>query len=393
MNYIAIAAFFAVMQFASDFIASKGASLTIYVILSTLMIVGGTYLYAQTMILSPNDIDVKTFAAFYFIIACITVSARAWHGDLGKMLNRFDTLAVLTVVLTVAGRLLHLPAIDESIRVCVITLCICLFAAMVEKTEQSNAVQASSPMRGRILLGGVFALFAGLVYLIVSYAGSGAKSVAEAVVWLGKAVLAGIVGIAAFILSQYMRFMRWIDSLTPDKEPIYAPPGGTSMELPEEVTEELTFSSPLWFKFFIVALILAIIIAVLYRLRNVKHVSKKRVLYQPVRVKRQSGFMAGLKAGFRKLAANIRFAINNIKYKNTVAGLLIKCEKNVPKDRKRLPKESPQAFLRRLAVDYPDNEEILEHLAKLAEIEFYKASKQHVPVELAKAVRAIKFYD
>lgn len=242
--------------------------------------------------------------------------------------------------------------------------------------EEADSVIQGAGAGGKLLLLLIVCVSLALTGGIVGLASGQIHSLVDIGLYLLRcigSVAAVIGGFFGKILTAILLFFVMLFPATPPqaREALWQ----QMEEHTEEVVEEASVVLPEWVMWlFLGCLLLILLGAVLYQLRGVRTQRKKQKKSRR-KIIRKSRLLLAFKKCLRHLAENLNFEWNYQKYKKTPQGLFVLAERTGKRHGcRRLPKESPGAYLRRL-------DPSLQQLAKLLDECYYAGASRKLTEE------------
>lgn len=296
-----------------------------------------------------------------------------------SILNCFDCSVIMLILLLVVSNLTDMPDADSAALMCLASMLVAILSLIAERSGRINAMGRSiegQRFAGSLLLIVIVLIIIGLSALIFLLAFGGIEQLA---VWM--AAVLGFAGTAALtagkgIANGFEAILEWLSRFikTDDVQ--------LELEMPQESfaippdAEKVEYAIPGWVLYVLIGII--VILVIVFIVKNISLDGHRPVeINKRVRVKRSGGLFDGVKRSLKAFASEIRYRYYCIRYKQSPAGLLVYCERHVPKEFARLSGESGEAFIRRVGVD-----DYSAEFAELIEKDFYSGKKTIVTKDL-----------
>ena len=369
----------------------KGIGFWQYAGLQALVTAAGAAFVFWCMGFGNADLKLKISTVVLYVITAVT-SAVAASAEIkpGALTIRFDCCVVMCTIILIAGHYMEMPLLPYSVAMLLLAMAAIAVTLTVMRADDREGAPGAAGRAVPFVLLIIICLISGAAYL---FAAGGAKKFTEALVAAVKAVAGAIGAALTFLWTQWTRFCAWLARLFPDRDfipEVITPDQPDAVELPEAVEPSRFGIIMAWIMTSL--LVLAILVAVFFALKNIRFKRKSRMRLDNRKAVRRGGLASGIRETFRKLKERLSYRIACIKYRNTAAGLLAWCESKVPRAERCRKGESGPCFLLRIAAGRAEEEEkALAGLAALVERDFYSSRKSMVPPELKAAVKRCRF--
>lgn len=267
------------------------------------------------------------------------------------VLNCFDASVVMIVILLLLKRAQEISGLEDAVIMCMISMAISILALISQRTSRLDYSRESisgSGVGGRVLLALVFLAVCGLSVLTFNVAFSGVEKLSDALSVGVKATGGFLFTVLKYILIGIEKFFAWLVDLFPgDVDMPLPPPEDPPVVINGDDIPQIRngITVPGWVYYVLAAA--AIILIIVFIARNISVGGKLVTVNRSKRVKRSK---TKRNSAFEKFRAELRYRLCRIRYRRSVPGLLLYCEKHAPKDMKRRKGESGESFLRRMAV-------------------------------------------
>ncbi len=395
MRFLPLTAVLLVIYFADCLLLRREISVAVYAALQLAFLAAAEVVLTRCVAVSPAKTGTLVLMGFFYgcMAAEMAVIAYAPSKE-SAVVMRFDLSAAMTALLLAGAHYFEIPAAHDALIMCIVSLAaglLALVAVRAGKTGTAGAVRGSGAL-GALFLAGVLAAAAALAALISTVFADGVRSVSEGVVHVGGTVVSAAGKGLKWLYLLVERLFIWLSRFAKPVPP-ELPAEDAAMEMGSGSAEEVLphFPVPPWAGAAAIVLASLLVIAVLLLLR--RHRMGRgalRIQRKQTTVKRENGFSAAVRALFSRLRAAARFRADCLRYRRSAAGLLVWCQRKVPRAERRRDGESGEAFLRRVAEK--DGCDRLCELAELVERQFYgSGSGTAVSAELYRCVRHMKF--
>ncbi|MBR5730666.1 MAG: hypothetical protein IKX89_01805 [Firmicutes bacterium] len=303
--------------------------------------------------------------------------------------HRFDACMIVLMLTMLAGHYLNVRAVPSAMVMSLTALVLLLAAVTASRIEKNGA---SGSRAGALILIVLFIAVAAAALLAGVFGTAGAGSAAAGIVSGIRAVFGAIGAGLAFVWSQWKRFCAWIATFFEPGE--YVPSDIEVPDDPQDLPEpaELSHASAVVFYVLTALVIAAVLYAVIRALSRARFRRSRGHKADNRTAVRSGGMWASLKEMMGELKRRISYRAACIRYRSTPAGLLAWCEARSRGRLRKLPSESGEAFLRRLAVHCTEEDRAaLLRLSDLVEQSFYGREEPVVDAALCKAVRSCSF--
>ena len=334
----------------------------------------------------PRDIRLTVFCAIaYLITAGISARSSAVEIRQQSLTARFDVSVILCVLLLLTGHYTELALLPNAVGLFLAAMLLSVIALTVMRSGDGAA---SGSAAGRVLPF-VLIVIIGLVSLVLyMFAAGGAGKLTGALLAAIKAVWHAAAAAIAFVWTQWTRFCGWLSRFFEPGEMIPVQPDTPPEDLLLPDYAEPSRAAVIVLYVMTALLVIALLAAVYYALRNIRLRRKDRGKLNNRKVRRKGSSLDGLKAAAGRFAEKLRYRLACARFRNTPAGLLAWCEKKVSKSEKIRTAESGPQFLLRLASSRGGaDKEALTELAELVEKDFYSSGRSSVGADLCAAVR------
>lgn len=395
LRILPLALLLVVEYYVNYILLKKGVNAAVFVLLQIALIAVGTLLLCRCwVVLEPRKTGTVTFLAAVFGTMQAAMAYFAYEPvKRNGLLLRFDLTVVMILIVLFAAEFRDLSALNCALTVCGIAMAAILLALITDQAGQASGASAVRGSRslGPIMVAAVLAVVAGLTALTITLFAGGARAVSSALVGGGKTLLAwGGRGVRA-IYGVMERVMQWLSRFVkePDAADLVAMGGGGGTELSGEEILPRNWL-PSWAGKAALLLVVAAVVVLLIRICGKtarRTLRTEQTENNPAR--RINGLSSALKTVFSRWRQKEMYYVDRIKLRNTAPGLLLRCERRVPKPLRRRAGESGEAFLRRLGECC--GEPALATLADALERSFYARSGEAVSEELSREIKKIKF--
>lgn len=392
LNYLLLSAIVLAAYFINMAVMRRGVPVPVFAIIELIIVGAGAFAFVKCVRLEPFALRTVIINCVIYCLGFFAAAYLAWTPtSSNSILIRFDCLAVMSLVMIVLDELLTMPGAKSALMMCWICLALTLLAAISLKSGaligRGRAVEGNAAL-GRIMLIVAFGLLGVIALAVIGFATVGFKSFSEFLLTILTAVVKWVKAALLYLYRLFERFMLWLAQFAKDVpvesgETEAVPP----MELP--AGEELAAQLPGWIYYVLIAIVAAILVFVVFKLRKHRAVRVVSHRYAAVKVQRESGLGKALRELLERLRILLRYRWNCLRLRRSAAGLLAWCERKSPEEFSRRTDESGPRFLRRLSAIF--GEQCLENLALLVERSFYSPHPVTVPPALYKSVRKLKF--
>ena len=397
LNYLPLCAALLLAYYLDRLMLHRGVPVPVFAVAQIVFVGLSAWMFTKCIYILPFKTGTVVMNCIIYCMGFLIACYVAWMPtNENGVLMRFDALAVMLIILLVLDHVLVLPAAGGATAMCGVCMALMLASGISMRSGRlsgrGSAVQGD-PAVGKILLGVVLAVMAGLAALLVMFATSGMKSFFGFIISTGKKCLNALFSALVWLYGLLERFMLWLSQFASDEPmgPIENPQMGGAVE-PDISGGELTTIPP-WIYPVLIAIVCAVIIFFIFRLRHVR-VGRVHYVSASVRIqKRQSGWKKALLELLRRFKSALVFRWRCLRRRKSAPALLVWCEGRVEKEYCRRPGESGESFLRRLS-GLPYAQELSEALGKLAdcvERSFYSPKPIAVPADVYKTIRHGKF--
>ncbi len=303
--------------------------------------------------------------------------------------HRFDACLIVLLLMILAGHYLDIKAVPSAMAVSLAALVLLLAAIIALRTENNGA---AGNRAGVIIPIALFVVVVAAALLIGAFGSDGAGSAAAGIVSGIKAVSGAIGAGLAFLWDRWKALCAWIATLFAPSE--YVPENIIQPDVPPDLPEpaELTRASVIVFYMLTALLIAAVLFAIIRILSRARFKRSRRVREENRAAVRTGGFWSAVKELLSAVRLKFSYRAVCVRNRNTPAGLLAWCEAKNRRKMKKLPSESGEAYLKRLAACCSgDDCAALTELAGLVERSFYSRDDASVDARLYKAVRSCRF--
>ncbi len=395
LNYLWLSAVMLAAYYINMVIMRRGVSVPVLAIINTILVAAGAYVFVKSVYLVPFQLRTVIINCIIYCLGFAVAAFIAWSPtNQNGILLRFDGLAVMCVLLIVLDEILVLPGAGGALGMCFVCLALSLLAAISIKSGalmgRGGAVEGNAAL-GRILLFVLFGILGALALVVIIFAASGFKSFSQFLLNIINAIVGGVKAVLRFLYEMLERFVTWLAQFF-DDAPMAAVgmEPGADMNLPPG--EEAMGSLPSWIYYVLIAIAVAAIVYIIFRLRKVRTTKVVRKAVVVTSVRRESGLKKALKELWERLRTELRFRYNCLRYGRSAPGMLVWCEKHAAEGMGRKTHESGQSFLRRLGTELGgESEKNLAELALLVERSFYSPKPATLPQELYRAIKKTKF--
>ena len=377
---------------------AKRAPVVLYLLLQPVMVAIGVWLCITGITLEPFHAKTVVITCVIFSFVILSAAYIAYfHVHKTGVLIRFDLSAFMVILLLILEKWLVFPARLPALILCILSLGLSLLSIIFLHFDRygKNPGHVSGSRRpGKTLF--ILCILAVLLctVLIVLFCTGAMEHAASGIIFVFKHAWLGLLaGIKWFYHLVYRFFMtlfsgHQVQNL-PDSD--YAD-SGFSMNLEEEALKEMPV--PVWFYIILGVIVAAVFVLIVLRLRRIRFRNRRMSSESSeIVTTRESHLRSAFAELFQTICQKIRFLINRIRYRRTVPGMVMWCERHASKDQKRKTMESAPAFLRRLA-ESSSSEESREELlsfADLTEQYFYApsdSSLENLPAARIKRIRS-----
>ena len=303
--------------------------------------------------------------------------------------HRFDACLIVLLLMILAGHYLEIKAVPSAMAMSLAALVLLLAAIIALRTENNGA---AGNRAGALIPTALFIVVIIAALLIGAFGSSGAGSAAAGIVSGIKAVFSATGAGLAFLWGRWKALCAWIATLfAPDE---YVPENIIEPDIPPDLPEpsELTRASIIVFYILTALLIAAVLFAIIRVLSRARFKRSSRIREENRAALRTGGFWSAVKELLGAVRLKLSYRAACVRHRMTPAGLLAWCEAKNRRKMKKLPSESGEAYLKRLAACCSgDDCAALTELAGLVERSFYSRDGASVDARLYKAVRSCSF--
>lgn len=390
-----MALFYIAVFLFNSFLSQRNAPLALYVGLQLILGAAAIGLFFLTAAMEPFSKGIMIFISI-FLVAGVFGCGYGAEEDFTpkKLIFYFDSMLVLLIILMLLDHLLGLVLARQVMYTCFAAIALSLFCLIAQRAarEKASLQGSGAPLLGRVLLGVLLAVILLLAFGLISFAAAGTQSLSEALFELLKWCGSTLKSLGIAFMNALERFMTWLVSFLPE-EKFDTLEGSVETSTIEGSHKSNHISIPRWVWYIIGTLVGLLLIKFFLSMLKERVGEDKAEAHTITQSTRSGTLFSGLKELLSILRAKITFRIACIRGRKTAPGLLLWCEKHVPKSARRQPDESGPAFLRRLSrLDLPDTQKkALLELGQAVEESFYSPVSPPLSPELYSLIRKIKF--
>lgn len=378
-------------------LSGRGVSLSLYVGLQLIFAGIGGALFQFSVSLAPGGTGTRILIGIIYACGAFTAGFAAPERIRQQtLIFCFDVQVILSALLLLLAHFIMLPALSPALGGCIAAMGAALAAMIVRRVGKDGlpGTARGSAGAGRALLVVLLALVVGVSALLVALAAGALEGLSAALVRFGGRASEAVKRAVLLAMGLVERVLLWLSRFV-DDAPVEAGPGLAATAAEETTLEGIAVDIPAWFYAAAGAIIAALLVLLLFRLRRERLTGKPRMRrrhYAAVQ-KREDRLIQALRRLFAALAGKLRYRAACVRYRRTVAGLLAWCERRAPRDKRRRRGESPGQFLTRVSgeVSGAESAGALTELAALAERAFYSHAPVPVSPGLYRAVRRCRF--
>lgn len=391
-----LAVFLLAVYYVNYILAAKGLSLSVYTGLQLVFAAAGTFVCVHSAALDPGGTGTKVVISIIYACEVFASAFLAMEPVKPKgLVLAFDIVVILAVILLLFDHFIQLLTVRSVLVMCFVSISltlVALIASRVEREDSSGAVKGD-PSAGRLLILGVFIVMAAVTVLIALFASDGVRSISQACLTALNWCVGAVKAAASFLLDLIEKLIMLLPSS--DEMPVDIEMSGAAMGGGDVIYETGEVHLPAYVGYIAGAVLVAVVIYVLFRLRR-ERAARRTVVRRRVRrvpAVRESGMGDALRRLFRAMSRALRYKVNCLRCRKTAPGLLAWCERRTRKTQRRRESESGEQFLLRLSRGELSDEQrqALSILAGLVERSFYSPRQAAVPPEIYKTVRSCRF--
>lgn len=394
LNYVLISAVMLGAYYINSIVMRRGMKVPLFVTLQLLLLAAGIFAFVKSIAIEPYELRTVIINCIIYCLGFAVAAYLSWMPtNHNGVLLRFDALAIMIVVMLTLDHVIGMPGAKGCLNMCYVSMALTLLSAVSIKSGallgRGSAVEGNGAF-GKILLGVVAAIAAGIALLVIVFAAGEVKSFSEFLLNILSTCLNALKTAFLWFFGLLERFFLWLSQFMDDSpmEAVGAMPMGGGVG---DGMEEVDVTLPGWLWVIPAAIALGVIVFIAMKLRKHSAVRIQTLSRPVVKARRESGLADALRALWAKLKTELLFRWNCLSKPNSAPALLVYWEKKAPGELKREAGESGEAFLLRLSALLDEGErESLMSLAGYVERSFYSPTPESVPRKLAKEIRKLK---
>lgn len=377
------------------FLVRRDVNLALFVGLQLLLAVCSVMLLINFGVIEPFHKGTVIFMSIFTVCGVLACAYTAGDPVQPKnLIFYFDSMVVLMILMLLFNHATVLFTVTSTLLMCFSAMVLSMLALISTRVvQEKQAVEnRTNHSHGRILI--VFAVLLILAFtaLLVIFASSGAHSLSQAAYSGLKWLLEALTSAVRMLMEKLEAFLLWLIKFLPDFSYDSAEEG-LAMETEGGTTSGLQIPLPRYFLYLGAGVLMILLIRFLLSMVRERSGRDTEAAIISTAAKRSGTLFSGLRLLLRDIGAWLRFHADCIRYRNTAPGLLLWCEKHVPKTKHRKTGESGPAFLLRLSQGELNEtqQNALIQLSHLTEQSFYSPTPIVVPDEICKTVKSCRF--
>lgn len=373
----------------------KSVNLAVFVGLQLLLAAVSVWLFIQLAEIEPFHTGTVIFMGIFTVggvFACAYTASDPVQPK--NLIFYFDSMVVLMILMLIFDHAMELFMVSSTLIMCFSAMALSMLSLISVRVirEDKMPKQKANHIAGRIMVALVVILILAFTAILVLFASSGAQSLSQALYSGFKWVIGTLASWGRFFMEKLETFLLWLIQFLPkDNYDTLEESAAVSME--GGTSSGVQIPIPRYFFYLAAVIALIWLLKFLLSMRKEDAGRDKETPIINTDAKRSGTLFSGLRMLLQDIGAWLRFHADCIRYRNTAPGLLLWCEKHVPKAKHRKTGESGPAFLLRLSQGELNEtqQNALIQLSHLTEQSFYSPAPVSVPDEICKAVKSCRF--